>query len=553
MKGVNLSFNDIAASIRRALAAFDPEQETDSSAFADAGQNTGQQAEQSIPILTHARGTAQVIVPETPKPKATLPLKNLIRSGVAAAVLVSGGWLLWSQTMTDVGEAPAPVVIAANAAAPEPGTILGLRPTFTPTPRADATPTPVVIDTRELAQIVIVTPTPDPRRALTVAGAIIDRPLAVAGLERANVGLAGLLPISVSPLAASEVAVAAPAEAATQSLFDLVNLRIPPMLEEVAGAPAPQVQIIPIGGVQAEPVEEIEETAPALAPEPVAAPVIPENVNNGPTRLWSSFQPKPPEENDHFWVESPFLNTDYNKVAAPSYQFGSTAGGQYRPHHGIDIANYWGTPVQAGASGTVVFAGLDDPTPMGPYPNFYGNTVVIKLDRKLPVAGGELDAFVLYGHLSRVTVAQGQQVAPTDIVGEVGMTGIAIGPHLHFEIRVGENTYQNSVNPYLWLKPAPGEGAVAVRLITADGRSWPGARLTLARFEDGRAVWGRLIETYLDNENIGPNPSWGENGAMGDVPAGYYVLIGNVNGEAVRAEFFVRDGQTTFVEIRTKQ
>ncbi|HHW86851.1 MAG TPA: peptidoglycan DD-metalloendopeptidase family protein [Chloroflexi bacterium] len=542
-----MSFNDIAAGIRRALAAFDSEQESDSSAFADAGPSTGQQTEQSVPILTHTRGTAQVIVPATPKPKATLPMKNLIRGGVAAAVLVSGGWLLWSQTMADASDAPAPVVIAANAAAPEPGAILGLRPTFTPTPRADATPTPVVIDTSELAQIVIVTPTPDPRRALTVAGAVIDRPLAVAELERANVGLAGLLPISVSP---PDVALQA---APVASTFDLVNLRIPPMIEEVSGAPVPQVQIISIDGVQAEPVEEVEEATPILAPEPVAAPVIPENVNNGPTRAWSSFQPKPPEENDHFWVESPFLNTEYNKVAAPSYQFGSTAGGQYRPHHGIDIANYWGTPVQAGTTGTVVFAGLDDPTPMGPYPNFYGNTVVIKLDRKLPVAGGELDAFVLYGHLSRVTVAEGQRVAPTDIVGEVGMTGIAIGPHLHFEMRVGENTYQNSVNPYLWLKPAPGEGVVAVRLITADGRSWPGARLTLARFENGRAVWGRLIETYLDNEGIGPNPSWGENGAMGDVPAGYYVLIGNVNGEAVRAEFFVREGQTTFVEIRTKQ
>jgi murein DD-endopeptidase MepM/ murein hydrolase activator NlpD len=322
------------------------------------------------------------------------------------------------------------------------------------------------------------------------------------------------------------------------------------MIEEVTGAPVPQVEIIPIGGIAAEPVEEV---APVLAaPEPVA-PLLPSAVNNGPTRAWSSFQPKPPEENDHFWVASAFLNTEYNSVAAPSYQFGSTAGGQYRPHHGIDIANRWGTPVQAGTAGVVVFAGLDDPIAMGPYPNFYGNTVVIKLERKLPVASGELDAFVLYGHLSRVTVTQGQQVAPGDIVGEVGMTGIAIGPHLHVEMRVGENTYENSVNSYLWLKPAPGDGAVAVRLVTADGRSWPGARLTLARFEDGRAVWGRLIETYLDNENIGPNPSWGENGAMGDVPAGYYVLIGNVNGEAVRAEFFVREGQTTFVEIRTKQ
>jgi murein DD-endopeptidase MepM/ murein hydrolase activator NlpD len=481
-----------------------------------------------------------------------LPVKNLIRVSVAAAVLVSGGWLLWSQTMADASDASAPVVVAANAAAPEPGTILGLRPTFTPTPRIDATPTPVVIDASELAQIVIVTPTPDPRRALTVAGAIIDRPLAVAGLERANVGLAGLLPIGASSLAASSLAAAPQAAESAQLPFDLATLRIPPMIEEVVGAPAPLVEIIPIGGVVAEPVEEVA-PALALAPEPVTAPLIPENVNNGPARAWSSFQPKPPEENDHFWVESPFLNTEYNAVAAPSYQFGSTAGGQYRPHHGIDIANRWGTPVQAGTAGTVVFAGLDDPTPMGPYPNFYGNAVVIRLDRKLPVAGGEIDAYVLYGHLSRVTVTQGQHVAPTDIVGEVGMTGIAIGPHLHFEMRIGEYTYQDSINPYLWLKPASGEGAVAVRLVTADGRSWPGARLTLARFENGRAVWGRLIETYLDNENIGPNPSWGENGAMGDVPAGYYVLIGNVNGEAVRAEFFVRDGQTTFVEIRTKQ
>jgi hypothetical protein len=105
----------------------------------------------------------------------------------------------------------------------------------------------------------------------------------------------------------------------------------------------------------------------------------------------------------------------------------------------------------------------------------------------------------------------------------------------------------------LWLKPLPGNGAVAVRLLTADGRSWPGARLTLARFENNQAVWGRMIETYLDDENIGPDPIWGENGAMGDVPAGYYVLVGNVGGESIRAEFFVREGQTTFVEVRTDQ
>jgi murein DD-endopeptidase MepM/ murein hydrolase activator NlpD len=546
MKGVNLILNDFLARFRRIFAVFVLGQQSDSSAGASTSQpsSTSRQTARPDSILTHERGTAQVIVPDVTRSRPHIQI-NAIRIGVALAVVASSGWPVWTRGVADDNRSPLEVDVDNKVPISEPGTILGLRPTFTPTPAAAETPLSIV-DTSELAQIVIVTPTPDPRRALTVAGAVIDRPFAVADTKRANIGLMGLLPIDNVTL-----------PPASQSIVDLSTLRIPPMVEEVVSAPVTQIKIVTFDGVELELAEAPEPVlAPALtlAPEPTAvARVIPPLVITGPTRIWSSFQPKPPEENDHFWVESPFLNTEYNKVAAPSYQFGSTAGGQYRPHHGIDIANRWGTPVRAATSGEVVFAGLDDPIPMGPYPNFYGNTVVIKLDRKLPVAGGEIDVFVLYGHLSRVTVEQGQRVEPNDIVGEVGMTGIAIGPHLHFEIRVGENTYKNSVNAYLWLQPAPGDGAVAVRLVTADGRSWPGARLTLARFENGRAVWGRMIETYLDNENIGPNPSWGENGAMGDVPAGYYVLIGNVNGEAVRAEFFVRDGQTTFVEIRTKQ
>jgi hypothetical protein len=147
----------------------------------------------------------------------------------------------------------------------------------------------------------------------------------------------------------------------------------------------------------------------------------------------------------------------------------------------------------------------------------------------------------------------GQHVEPKDVVGLVGMTGIAIGPHLHIEMRLGSNTYQHSVNPYLWMQPEPGTGAVAVRILTADGRTWAGAKVSIARFEGGRSTWGRQIETYLDTENIGPDPVWGENGAMGSVPAGYYLLVGNVNGESLRAEFYVRPGETSFIELRTRQ
>ena len=498
--------------------------------------------------VPQARGTAQVILPTTPRPQPSW-IPRLVRGSAACALLAASSWLIWARGSAD-DRAAAPVqVVAHDQRAPEPllDTVLGLRPTFTPTSAA----TPAALDSSELAQIEIVTPTPDPRRSLRVAGAPVERFAAAIPSIGKQPELMGLFPVD---LQARQPVLPAPPPAPPQPLVDLAEL--PTVFEEVVNGPLSQIQLFTLEGVQLAVDPKPTPTAVAvLAAKPTEQParMPPPLTLAGPARVWASFQPKLPEENDHFWIESPFLNTEFNKVAAPSYQFGSTAGGQYRPHHGIDIANRWGTPVRAAASGVVVFAGLDDPVAMGPYPNFYGNTVVIQLDRKLPVAGGEIDLFLLYGHLSRVTVAQGQRVAPDDIVGEVGMTGIAIGPHLHLEIRAGANTYQNSINPYLWVQPGAGEGAVAVRLVTADGRSWPGARLTLARFEEGRAVWGRQIETYLDNENLLPNPSWGENGAMGDVPAGYYVLIGNVQGEAVRAEFFVREGQTTFVEIRTRQ
>jgi hypothetical protein len=77
--------------------------------------------------------------------------------------------------------------------------------------------------------------------------------------------------------------------------------------------------------------------------------------------------------------------------------------------------------------------------------------------------------------------------------------------------------------------------------------------LSLAKFESGRAVWARQIETYLDVEKLGPDPAWGENGAMGSVPPGFYYLVGSVNGERVRTELTVYPGRTTFVELRTQQ
>lgn len=367
----------------------------------------------------------------------------------------------------------------------------------------------------------ILQPTPTPAGAPVVM--VPSEPVAAPPLNDA-------LPVAVDP--ASLILVP------TATAFNVV---MPPVVNVV-----PQVRVLP--GVELRRSLTPEPPTPTPTPSPTPVPV---NLVAG--RLWSTFVPKAASDNDHYWVGRPFGDYAPNQLASPSYQFGSTAGNRYRIHHGVDISNPFGTPVLAATAGEVVHAGPDDTMLLGPYNNFFGNTVVIRLERKLPVASGELDVYLLYGHLSQVNVTMGQKVRPEDVIGAVGMTGIAIGPHLHVEIRLGSNTYYNNVNPYLWMAPPAGQGSVAVRVLTADGRTWPGAAISIVRFSGGVAAWARQIITYMDSENIGPDPAWGENGAMDGVPAGSYYVVGMVNGERLSAEITVRAGETSFVELRTKQ
>ncbi len=99
-------------------------------------------------------------------------------------------------------------------------------------------------------------------------------------------------------------------------------------------------------------------------------------------------------------------------------------------HGGIDIGAAVGTPVNAPAPGTVVFAGR--------HPE-YGITLVIDHGN---------DTKSLYGHLSKLNVASDHKVRRGDVIALTGNTGRSSGPHLHYEIQVGGQ----SVNPntYLW-------------------------------------------------------------------------------------------------------
>jgi murein DD-endopeptidase MepM/ murein hydrolase activator NlpD len=211
------------------------------------------------------------------------------------------------------------------------------------------------------------------------------------------------------------------------------------------------------------------------------------------------------------------------------------------PHHGVEFGVPTGTPVSAVAAGTVRVAGDDSQTAYGPTTNFYGNLVVIEL---ATASGGPV--FALYGHLSEVAVEVGQSVGAGEIVGYSGATGVADGPHLHFEVRVGENSYGATRNPLLWLLPLPQTGVVAGRVVGPGGELLHEAPVTLQRV-DAPAPY-TATTSYAAG---GPNGDavHDENFVLDDVIPGFYQVIVNAGDRRFTTDLWVYPGRTNWVEI----
>ena len=100
--------------------------------------------------------------------------------------------------------------------------------------------------------------------------------------------------------------------------------------------------------------------------------------------------------------------------------------GEERFHYGIDLAADTGTEILCFADGTVTAVGES---------SSYGKYCMI---------AHENGYSTLYAHCSRVTVSSGSAVQRGDTVAEVGQTGMATGPHLHFELQ-RDGVYLNPI------------------------------------------------------------------------------------------------------------
>ncbi len=173
-----------------------------------------------------------------------------------------------------------------------------------------------------------------------------------------------------------------------------------------------------------------------------------------------------------------------------------------------------------------------------PLPNLYGNLVVIEHPDHL---------YTLYGHLSKILVQQGQKVSSGDQIGEVGQSGVAIGPHLHFEVRRGnvEDT-SSTENPELWLVPNQSREAVplgALRLSVIDGNHKLVENVEFNLEHHPEQALPADLTYYLDT--YAKQMLKEESAGISDLPAGFYRILLLYNGNRYERWVEVKSGKLT--------
>jgi murein DD-endopeptidase MepM/ murein hydrolase activator NlpD len=250
-----------------------------------------------------------------------------------------------------------------------------------------------------------------------------------------------------------------------------------------------------------------------------------------------------PEE--HFFFDFP-LPVDQLTYALPSSRYGddqdSTIYG--RGHTGLDLVVDVGTPVMAAGDGTVlwsgygIFAGEED------FTDPYGIAITIRHD--FGFQGGPL--YSIYAHLSQSYVEIGQQVQAGEIIGLSGSTGYSSGPHLHFEVREGENNIRHTRNPELWLAPAEGWGVLAATVLNTYDKPIPNLEIYITSLDED-SPYSIVAYSYSSAFQIYPDDYYGENFVVSDLPAGRYEIAIPYVSSVLRAEVIIHSGTVTYFSL----
>ena len=351
-----------------------------------------------------------------------------------------------------------------------------------------------------------------------------------------NVMLLGMAGCGPSAVAGQQDAATPVALSSAATLPPTLTATAPVAMAAVALAPATTApRPTDIATAAAPPSPTPQPTAKATTATVNAATTTPT-----PLPTFTPPPPPPPVADEHLYWQRPVPATGPTWTDK-SYPYGSTRGGTLRPHHGVEFVVPPGTPVLAVAPGTVRVAGDDSQTAYGPQTAFYGNLVVLEL-----AGTGNTPVFALYGHLSEVAVSVGQVVAAGELLGLSGASGVADGPHVHLEVRAGENSYDATRNPLLWLAPLRGTGVVAGRVVGASGELLHEAPVALQRV-DGSAPYTATTSYALTGPNA--DGALGENFAMDDVEPGFYQVIVDAGGRRHTADLWVYADRVNWIEI----
>lgn len=301
--------------------------------------------------------------------------------------------------------------------------------------------------------------------------------------------------------------------------------------------------VIKISAPEIIPISQLNEEPAALdaVPLQITDPIPAEGTDWRPPLYqvpWS------PGLEDHFYFTRPIL-VDQSGWLLDDYKYGYIYEGFDNVHTGIDIDAAVGTPVFAAGAGKIIWVGYgllngridpDDP---------YGLAVAIRHDFGFK----DQRLYTTYSHLNDVNIQLGDLVSPGQQIGIVGTTGLTTGPHLHFEVRLGENDYFATRNPELWLAPPQGWGLLVGQIKDTAGRLIKSKEVHVSRVGTDDH-WKAL--TY-GARSVNSDGYYGENMVLSDLPAGRYKITFEYLYQRYYLEVDVNPGMVSYFSFQGRK